>query len=104
MVLGVDVDAWLSRRDLLRVVGLTSTGLVATGLLAACGGAGTPAAPGATAGAAGVAPPTSAPAAPAAAPASAPTAAAGAAPSTKTPKRGGILKIALNQEANTVDP
>jgi peptide/nickel transport system substrate-binding protein len=100
----------LSRRDLLRAFGFASTGLVTTGLLAACGGAGTPVAPAPTTGPATVAAPTSAPAAPAAAtgaaaaPASAPTAAAAGATSTKTPKRGGILKIALNQEANTVDP
>jgi peptide/nickel transport system substrate-binding protein/glutathione transport system substrate-binding protein len=99
-----DVGGRLSRRDLLRAVGLTSTAFLATGLLTACGGAGTPAAPAATTAPATVAAPT-APAAGATRPAaSTPANAGGAAPSAKAPKRGGILKIALNQEANTVDP
>jgi peptide/nickel transport system substrate-binding protein/glutathione transport system substrate-binding protein len=91
----------VGRRDLLRAIGLASGGLVATGLLAACGGAGTPAAPLAT-----TAPAKPAPPPPTAAPATAAAATTPAAQSApaKTPKRGGILKIALNQEANTVDP
>jgi peptide/nickel transport system substrate-binding protein len=76
----------LSRRDLLRAFGLASTGLIATGLLAACGGATAPAA-------------LSTPAAP-----STPASTGVAVAPAKAPKRGGILKIALNQEANTVDP
>jgi ABC-type transport system substrate-binding protein len=106
----MDTNRRLSRRGVLRAFGLASGGLVAGGLLAACGSAAPPAAPQAT-----IAPPTVAPAAPTAAPAaatsasapsatSAPAAAAGTAVSGKTPKRGGVLKIALNQEANTVDP
>src|SRR4030088_1290423 len=79
----------LSRRGVLRVFGLASGGLVASGLLAACGSPAPQAAPAATTAPAAVV----APAATAAKPASG-----------KTPKPRGILKIALNQEANTVDP
>ena len=99
----------LSRRGaLLRLAGGTA------GLLAACSSS----APGAPTSAPTTAPTvvsqpaaTTAPAAPApttqlgpTAAAAAPTAVTGVAASTRPPKKGGTLKIALNQEANTVDP
>jgi ABC-type transport system substrate-binding protein len=94
----------LSRRDILRAFGVASGGLVISGLLAACGSPTPPTAAPATTGPATAAPTTAA-AVTAAAPASATAVpAAGAAAGGKTPKRGGILKVALNQEANTVDP
>ncbi|HEV7666054.1 MAG TPA: ABC transporter substrate-binding protein, partial [Chloroflexota bacterium] len=104
----MDTDRRLSRRHVLRAFGFASGGLVITGLLAACGSPAPQAASAPTTAPATA--PTVAPvaAAPTSAPASAakPTAASSAAtaPSGKTPKRGGVLKIALNQEANTVDP
>jgi peptide/nickel transport system substrate-binding protein len=100
----MDTNRRLSRRGVLRVFGLASGGLVATGLLAACGSPAPQTSPPATTAPAAIAPAarTTAPATGAAAPTSAPAAAVAA--GGKTPKRGGILKIALNQEANTVDP
>jgi ABC-type transport system substrate-binding protein len=93
-----------SRRELLRAISLGSVGLAAGGLLAACGSGAAPSAPAsttapATSTAATAAAPTPAAAADQATPATASTQTL-----TRTPKKGGILKIALNQEANTVDP
>jgi peptide/nickel transport system substrate-binding protein len=97
----------LNRRDLLRGFGIVSAGLVATGLLDACGSAAAPAATVATTGPATVAAPTRAPAA-ASTPVAASTPAAASTPVSASAgaaiKRGGVLKVALNQEANTIDP
>ncbi len=98
-----------NRRELLRALGLGSVGLAAGGLLAACGNGAAQSAPAPTTAPATIAAPTSAPAAsaptPQSAAAAAPTPASSATQATtKPPKKGGILKIALNQEANTVDP
>jgi peptide/nickel transport system substrate-binding protein len=93
-----------TRRGLLRLFGLASVGLVAEGLLTTCRSPTPPAAPPATTAPATTAAPTanagSAPLAKPTVPASEPT----QQPAAGTPKQGGILKIALNQEANTVDP
>ena len=88
----------ISRRYALRAFGIASTGLFAATLLSACGPGAAPVAPAPTAAAA----PTTAAAAVAAKPTAAATPAPAAA--TGTPKKGGIIKIALNQEANTIDP
>jgi peptide/nickel transport system substrate-binding protein len=99
----------VNRRELLRALGLGCSGLVVGGLLAACGGAATPAVPAPTSAPPTVGAATSAPAAPATTPAAAAAVASTPASAATTAasrpvKKGGTLKIALNQEANTVDP
>lgn len=94
----------LNRRGLLRAFGLASAGLVAGGLLTACGSPAPSAAPPATVAPTTLAPPTSQPAATNAAAATPAATQPATQPTTKSPKKGGVLKVALNQEANTVDP
>jgi glutathione transport system substrate-binding protein len=109
----------VTRRRFLKVAGLLSGTAIATSLLAACGAQPTPPAgsgaseakPAATTAPAVQAtaappPPTAKPVVTAAA-----AAPAGAAPPTavpaaagKAPKRGGILKMGINQESATIDP
>ena len=114
-------SARTTRRRFLKIAGLLSGTTFGTGLLAACGAQPTPpatsgAAPTSAAPKTAPAAPTTAPAAPAGLPTAKPavvaTSAAVAPPAAATqpaavakePKRGGTLKLGINQESATIDP